>query len=163
MSSVSVARIASMSRLVRRDQCRDCLAWRHEMVLPTEVTQGGDGTSAPVPWFCDRARPRWREPTSLARGVRRRAAASWRLRDHVRSPGRAGLRTTRVWRRMPRTPSIQASTRTHAGRTRRCTARSSGRCACSPGSAPRPTPTAAFTSCSPQEATACRPRSTCRR
>ena len=44
---------------------------------------------------------------------------------------------------------------------RRCTARSSGRCGCSPASAPRSTRTAASTSCSPPAATASRPRSTC--
>ena len=69
------------------------------------------------------------------------ASARRRLHDDV---GRA--RSSRCTG--PTTASSPASTRTRAARTRRCTARSSGRCGCSPASAPRSTPTAGSTSCS---------------
>ena len=49
------------------------------------------------------------------------------------------------------------------GPTRRCTGRSCGRCACSPGSAPPRTPTGASRRSSKRRRRACRRRSTCRR
>ena len=64
------------------------------------------------------------------------AAPRRRLRDDVGRPARAGLRPRR--RRVPRPVPVHPR-----ARTRRCTARSCGRCGCSPASAPPTTPTAA--------------------
>ena len=66
-------------------------------------------------------------------------------------------------RRPPDRRTTPASSRTPAGRTRRCTGRSCGRCACSPGSAPPTTPTGDSRRSSRPVATGCRRRSTCRR
>ena len=68
----------------------------------------------------------------------------------------AGVRPRR--RRVPGSVS-----RTPAARTRRCTARSCGRCGCSPASAPPTTPTGGSRRSSRPAATGCRRRSTCRR
>ena len=96
-------------------------------------------------------RQRWQEAFDASADARRRLrhALGPRPVEPVYGPRRAA--------------SSRASARTPAGRTRRCTARSCGRCACSPGSAPRSTPTAASTTCSPRAATGCRPRTTCPR
>ena len=97
-----------------------------------------------------------RSPSPLGGGVRGVAHPRRRLRDHVGHPARAGLRR-------PTTASSPASTRTPGARTRRCTARSSGRCGCSPASARPTTRTGASRRSSSPAATGCRPRSTCRR
>ena len=95
--------------------------WRADCTLATAMATGSTS---------------WRR---ALRGVG--AARDADVRDDVGRPGRAGVRARR--RRVPGRVPVHPR-----ARTRRCTARSSGRCGCSPASAPPTTPTRASTSCS---------------
>ena len=84
-------------------------------------------------------------PARLGGGLRRRPAPRRRLRDDVGRPGRPPSTAT---------PPFPGAVPVHPRRrTRRCTARSSGRCGCSPASARPRTPTRASRSSCARAAT----------
>ena len=93
-----------------------------------------------------------RPPAATDAGAHRRHVAGDDLRETMSGLPLAGVYgPSDLGRRLDATTTSSATrgaSRSRAGRTRRCTAASCGRCACSPASARRRTPTGASSSCS---------------